>query len=67
MISIDDFYPEQPKPKRPTIAELEALLDREEDVPIEILPNGEIAVRKDHGIQKVLTMRENLGGEYERI
>ena len=27
---------------RPTIKELEAILDAEEDTPIEILPNGEV-------------------------
>jgi hypothetical protein len=53
---------------RPTISELESILDAEEDVPIEILPNGEI---RAHGKgsselsgRKPLTMRENLGGEY---
>ena len=28
--------------QKPTIEELEAILEREEEVPIEILPNGEI-------------------------
>ena len=28
--------------KKPTIYELEAILDEEEDSPIEILPNGEV-------------------------
>jgi len=54
---------------RPTIAELEAILDREEDVEIEILPNGEVRAKGDHasgelGGRKPLTMREDLGGEY---
>jgi hypothetical protein len=55
--------------KKPTIAELEAILDQEEDVPIEILPNGEIRPRgqtssAETGGKKPLTMREDLGGEY---
>lgn len=54
---------------RPTIKELEALLDAEEDTPIEILPNGEVrALGKGSAElapgQKPLTMRESLGGEY---
>lgn len=55
-------------PNRPTIHELEAILDAEEDTPIEILPNGEVrALGKgsaELGGGKPLTMRENLGGEY---
>ena len=57
--------------KKPTIRELEELLESEEDTPIEILPNGEIRARgesddaeRDH--KKPLTMREDLGGEYGR-
>jgi hypothetical protein len=54
---------------RPTIADLEAILDREEQVEIEILPNGEVRALDDstpaeRGGRKPLTMRENLGGEY---
>lgn len=54
---------------RPTIAELEAILDKEQDVPIEILPNGEVralgtSTPQERGGQKPLTMREDLGGEY---
>ncbi len=54
---------------KPTIDELEALLNSEEETPIEILPNGEIrAVGATDpaalGGKKPLTMRENLGGEY---
>ncbi len=56
---------------RPTIAELEAILQQEEEVPIEILPNGEVRERgttslAQTGGRKPLTMRENLGGEYGR-
>jgi hypothetical protein len=55
--------------KRPTIAELEAILQQEEDVPIEILPNGEVRALNsttpaELGGRKPLTMREDLGGEY---
>ena len=54
---------------RPTIAELEAILAQEEEVPIEILPNGEVRALgatspTELGGRKPLTMRENLGGEY---
>jgi len=54
---------------RPTIAELEAILDKEEDVEIEILPNGEVRALgqsslQERGGRKPLTMREDLGGEY---
>lgn len=55
--------------KKPTIQELEALLNKEEDTPVEILPNGEIravgqAGPSDLGGRKPITMKENLGGEY---
>ena len=51
------------------IDELEALLNSEEETPIQILPNGEIReigreTASDIGNKKPLTMRENLGGEY---
>ena len=55
-------------PKRPTIAQLEEILNREEEQPIEILPNGEVrAVGSVEGKKlkrKPITLRENLGGEY---
>ncbi len=55
--------------KKPTIQELENILNSEETIPIRILPNGEIqpvnqANLADLGSKKPLTMRENLGGEY---
>ena len=55
--------------RKPTIRELEQLLEAEEDTPIEILPNGEIRARggsdaAERGPKKPLTMREELGGEY---
>lgn len=54
--------------RKPTIQELENLLNSEEDTPIQILPNGEIRpagqTQGDLGTRKPLTMRENLGGEY---
>lgn len=54
---------------RPTIAELEAILQREDEVEIEILPNGEVRAKNqttapERGGRKPLTMREDLGGEY---
>ena len=55
--------------KKPTIHELEAILDEEEDTLIEILPNGEVRALGDSdaqelGNRKPITMREDLGGEY---
>ena len=55
--------------QKPTIYELEKLLNDEEDVPIEILPNGEIRARNTTSSaelqgKKPITMREDLGGEY---
>lgn len=54
---------------RPSLQELEALLQREDEVEIEILPNGEVRARNEtapseRGGRKPLTMREDLGGEY---
>ena len=54
---------------KPTIAELEMILQNEEEVPIEILPNGEVRAKgqtssQELGGRKPLTMREDLGGEY---
>ena len=55
--------------QKPTIDELESILDQEEEIPIEILPTGEIRARNQSssfeiGGKKPLTMREDLGGEY---
>lgn len=55
--------------QKPSIDDLERLLNSEEDTPIQILPNGEIrevghATASEIGSKKPLTMRENLGGEY---
>ncbi len=55
--------------RKPTIHELEAILDEEEDSPIEILPNGEVRALHgsdvtESGYRKPITMREDLGGEY---
>jgi len=58
---------------RPSIAELEAILQREDEVEIEILPSGEVRAKDtttsaERGNRKPLTMREDLGGEYgERV
>ena len=59
------------KEARPTIEQLEAMLERDEDCAIEILPNVEIRRRDDlegrpDSVLNPLTMRENLGGEYAR-
>jgi len=56
---------------KPTIDQLEAILANEEEVPIEILPNGEVRAKgqtsaAELGGKKPLTMREDLGGEYGR-
>ena len=57
---------------RPTIAQLEAILEQEEEVEIEILPNGEVRAKGKTsgqelgGRSKPLTMREDLGGEYSQ-
>ena len=55
--------------KKPTIQELEEILDEEEESPIEILPNGEVRAvggsdADERGYKKPITMREDLGGEY---
>ena len=57
--------------RKPTIQELEQLLESEEDAVIEILPNGEIRAEgasdsSERNYKKPLTMREDLGGEYGR-
>jgi hypothetical protein len=57
--------------KKPTIQELEDILNSEETTPVKILPNGEIQQLNQNslaelGSKKPLTMRENLGGEYGR-
>lgn len=57
--------------RKPTIHELEKILDSEEDTPVEILPNGEVRAiggsdNVERGNRKPITMRENLGGEYVR-
>ena len=57
---------------KPTVAELEMILEADSDAPIEILPNGEVwQIVNGKRIQvykeKVLTFRENLGGEYGEL
>lgn len=54
-------------PNRPTIAELEAILNKEEENSIEILPNGEVRTGGGKPKQKPLAIRENLGGEYGEV
>ena len=55
----------------PKIQEIEALLRNEEDVPIHILPNGEIRaytpseqLNQELEKRKPVTLKEDLGGEY---
>jgi hypothetical protein len=55
--------------KRPSLSELEAILQREDQVELEVLPNGEVRAKDqttsaERGGRKPLTMREDLGGEY---
>lgn len=51
---------------KPSIAQLEELLQRDDENSITILPNGEVEVvpGSDVGALKPLTFRDNLGGEY---
>ena len=55
---------------KPTIDELARMLERDDEVMLEILPNGEIREFSEgekaevRSKRKPLTMRENLGGEY---
>lgn len=49
---------------KPTVSDLEKLLNSEQDKPIRILPNGSIKVGRKSRREKVITIRENLGGEY---
>jgi len=54
---------------KPTIAELEVILDSDVETPIEILPNGSIRALNEASCKEMrgkvpLTMREDLGGEY---
>jgi hypothetical protein len=54
--------------QKPSIADLERILDDEEATPIEILATGEIRPlgtgKAENNNKKPLTMREDLGGEY---
>jgi hypothetical protein len=51
--------------ERVSIERLERMLDSESGRAIEILPNGEIHVGEPGSPPpKILTLRENLGGEY---
>jgi hypothetical protein len=54
---------------QPTLAEVEALLAKEQQAEFEILPNGEVRLLGDVpasqlGGHKPLTFKEDLGGEY---
>lgn len=52
--------------RRLSIDELQKMLESEDDVPIQIMPNGEIRQAGEPTEKKPLTMRENLGGEYAK-
>lgn len=52
--------------KRPTIAELQKILDANEDREIKILSNGEVRAVKGKP-KKPVTFKENLGGEYAKL
>ncbi len=52
-----------------SIAELEKLLNSEDDTPITIMPNGQIrklTKKEQKKRPKILTLKNNLGGEYGR-
>lgn len=55
---------------KPSIDDLKRMLSRDDEVMLEILPNGEIREFSEEektdvrSKRKPLTMRENLGGEY---
>ena len=53
--------------KKPTIAELEAILESDAQAELEILPNGEIRRGGARVADKPLTFRDNLGGEYGEV
>ena len=66
---IVQYWKEYHMKQKPSIDDLERLLNSEEDTPIQILPNGEIrevgqAGASEMGSKKPLTMKEDLGGEY---
>ena len=55
--------------QRMTVEELEEILLRDDDEPLEILPNGKIrrvggSTLDETGGKRPLSFRENLGGEY---
>lgn len=55
---------------KPSIDDLQRMLERDDEAMLEILPNGEIREFSEdekaevRSKRKPLTMRENLGGEY---
>lgn len=61
---IDEHLAEE----KPSIRELEAMIDREGSSVLEILPNGDIVRRRSRESGNVeikpITFRQNLGGEY---
>jgi hypothetical protein len=58
--------------KKPTIDELEKILNSEEETLIQIMPNGEVrqasqTTSTELAGKKPLTFKENLGGEYSAV
>ncbi|MBI5778303.1 MAG: hypothetical protein HZA49_02480 [Planctomycetes bacterium] len=53
---------------KPTVDDLKRILDTEDEVPIEIMPNGEIRPRNPTNSLEIgkrpITYKEDLGGEY---
>lgn len=58
--------------KKPSIDELEKILNSEEETLIQIMPNGEVreaskTSSSELSGKKPLTFKENLGGEYSSL
>ena len=52
------------KLKKPSIETLQALLKQESEVPLQIMPNGEVYQGGRKTKSKPITLKEDLGGEY---
>ena len=61
----DEISKKATKKRRPTIDELERILNSDDSQDVRILPNGEIrAYKRRRKKLKPLTMKNDLGGEY---
>ena len=59
--------PQHPLAHRPTIEEIEQLLNSDTEIDLDILPNGEVRASRPQRSgepPRPLTFREKLGGEY---